>query len=572
MLNTEKLFMDWMNEGGDNICSVCGFDSDIQNEKDYLPMKFTLNNRYVVGKVLSVTNESVTYMGVDAANKTVVNIKEYFPLGIAHRNPDKTISIIKGNEYPFNEELLEFIDINTKISKQTFSALIPVLDVFEENGTAFAITQNITGITLRDFLSRNGGTLKWEQARALFLPLIDTIKGMNDLRIIHKGISVDTIIVGRDGKLRISDYAVNKLRTANSDFEVQLTDGFAAIEQYGGEFNTVDTYTDVYGFAATLFNVLMGTVVPKATLRLEDSAMSIPTKFAEELPRHVLAALANALQVKPNERTANMEKFKNELVYGEISEAKPKAEKQTVKVQNNNKIKEQKKNQANSNAKYAIISACCTALVFILIAVILVFTVFRDDVFGTNSTPSNNNSSTEAPVVDSIGTVDSGVEQTKKLYSVPDLLGKTYSQIIENEEYDKLQFVISDKAFSDEYPLGTVCAQSVAPKSEVEKDTVIELTISVGPKEIKMPSVKNFEEKDAILELLKQGFIYSNIEIKQIYNSNEKPFAIIKQEPEAGQKVSTDENVVIYINKYEGEDGSSSSTDSTSSNNSKPKK
>lgn len=572
MSNTERLCMGCMNETDEQICPICGFDNASKNADDYLPLKFTVNNRYIIGKVLNVSGESVTYLGWDKANETTVNIKEYFPQGIAYRNPDKTVSIIKGSEYPFNEGLLEFIEINKLIAEQTFPALIPVLNVFEENGTAFSISQNITGIILRDFLARNGGTLKWEQARALFLPLIDTVKGMNDLGIIHKGISVDTVIVGRDGKLRISDYAVNKLRTANGEFEVQLSDGFAAIEQYGGEYNTVGAYTDVYGFAATLFNVLIGVTIPKATLRLEDGSMPIPAKFAEELPRHVLASLANALQVKPSDRTSDMEKFKNELVYGEISEAAPKTVQskptKTEEITSSTKQVKSKKNESSSNAKYAIISAACTSAVFIMIALVLVFTVFKDDVFGTDSSTPQNTSSTEVPTVESIGTVDSGVEDNVKLYSVPDLLGKSYSEIIENEEYEKFEFVIADKAFSDQYPAGSVCGQSVAAKSQVKKDTVIELTISVGPKEVKMPSVKNFEEKDAILELLKQGFLYNNIKVNTKYDSTEKPDVIIEQEPAAGTKVSTDIEVIIYLNEYKGEEESLSSSSSSSSSSS----
>lgn len=552
MINTEKLCMGCMNETDGDVCTVCGYDKKTKNPDDCLPAGLTVSNRYIVGKVLSQNGESITYIGFDTASDTVVNIKEYFPTGIAHRNPDKTVSIISGYEYPFNEGLLEFMEINKKISEQTFQALIPVLNVFEENGTAFVILQSIAGITLRDFLVRNGGTLKWEQARALFLPLIDTVKGMNDLRLIHKGISVDTVIVGRDGKLRLSDYAVNNLRVANSDFEPQLVDGFAAVEQYCGEYSAVDTYTDVYGFAATLFNVLIGTVPPKATLRLENGAMSIPSKFAEELPRHVLAALANGLQVKPEDRTKDMETFKNELVYGEIAEPvvkETKEDKETAVKQ-----KAAKKQKAQSNAKYAIISAVCTALVFITIAAVLALTVFKDNIFGTASEPVDNNSSTEAPVVDSIGTVDSDAAETAKLYTVPDLCGKYYSDICDNEDYEKFQFVIIDKAYSDKYAVGTICAQSVEKNSQVEKDTVINLTISLGPSTIKIANVKGLDEQSAKLELLKQGFLYSNIEVLEKYDESSAPGVIIEQEPKASSSVSTEIAVKIYINTYTGEE------------------
>lgn len=565
MINTERLCMNCMGDNqGEAVCPVCGFDSSNQrNPEEAMPLRTMLNDRYIVGKVISSNGEAIQYIGFDSLKNNVVTIKEYFPIGIAHRNPDKTVSIVKGSEYPFNEGLLEFMEINQKISEQTFASLIPVMDVFEENGTAFAILQNIAGITLREFLMRNGGTLKWEQARALFLPLIDTVKGMNDIGMIHKGISLDTVIVGRDGKLRISDYSVNKLRIPNSDFELQLFDGFSAVEQYSNEYGSINIYTDVYGFAATLFNVLIGTAVPKATLRLENGAMAIPAKFAEELPRHVLAALANALQVKPQDRTKNMEVFKNELVYGEIGETVKKVPEKT---QQETLIEQKlaKKKRSRSNAKYAVISAVCTAVVFLAIAAVLVSTVFKDDIFGTESQPVTNNSSTEAPVVDSIGTVDSGAEETVKLHTVPDLCGSYYSEVLEVEDYEVFKMVVVDKAFSDKYPVGTICAQSVKAKSQVERDATIKLTISLGPKEISIANVKGLDEQTAKLELLKQGFLYSNIEVLEKYDQESAPGVILDQEPKSGTMVNTEINVKIYINTFEGEEEQESQTGSFS--------
>ena len=145
--------------------------------------------------------------------------------------------------------------------------------------------------------------------------------------------------------------------------------------------------------------------------------------------------------------------------------------------------------------------------------------------------------------------------ETAKLYSVPDLCGKTYSEILENEEeYEKFQISIVDKEFSDKYPVGVICAQSVKPKSQVEKDTAIQVTISLGPKEIEIASVKNLDEQAAKLELLKQGFLYNNIEVMEKYDEDATPGVVLDQEPKAKSKVSTDIKVKIYINSYEGEE------------------
>ena len=217
--------------GGEKICPICGYDSTKQNPENCLPIGFVLNDRYTVGQAKHSNGEGIAYIGWDNTEASIVTVREYFPVGFAVRNTDKTVGIVKGGEYSFNEGLIEYIDINRQIMESSQPAQMPITDVLEENGTVYTVTQSISAITLREFLAKNGGTLKWEQARPLFLPLIDTIKGMNDLGIIHGGISTDTVIVGRDGKLRISGYGIKNLRICDSPLESVVFHGFAAIEQ-----------------------------------------------------------------------------------------------------------------------------------------------------------------------------------------------------------------------------------------------------------------------------------------------------------------------------------------------------
>lgn len=549
MISTDRLCMGCMNDnGGEQICPICGFDSKTQNPKEAVSIKTVINDRFTVGRFLSKNGEGISYIGWDTENDAIVEIREYFPDGAAKRNADKTVSIVKGMEYTFNEGLLEFLEINKTIKGSDLPSLVPVIDVFEENGTAFAVMQNIQGITLSNFLIQNGGTLKWEQARALFLPLIDTVKGMHDLGIIHKGISTETIIVGRDGKLRLTGYGINKLHYENDEIKYEVLDGFAAVEQYKTEEAEmhIGPYTDVYGFCATLFKVLIGTLPPKATARLENDAMSIPSKFAEELPRQVLSALANALQVRPNDRTPDMEVLKNQLVYGEIPTA-------TTVVDNKKSDSKVKKN--SGNGKIVLVTAIVTIIFILLLGIILMFTVFRDDIFGRNNDDNQSTPSTSAPVVDNIGDKDEALsDNVEKLYTVPDFKGEYYSSIIENEENENFVFVIKNAEYST-HPRGTVCAQSVAKGTSVKKETEIELVISLGSKEFKMPNVLNKNETDAKLELLKAGFLYPNIEVLEKYDEDYAPGQVIEQYPIAGEKVNANIAVKIYINTYEGDAG-----------------
>jgi len=568
MINTERLCLGCMNDnGGQKVCPICGFESTDQNPANCLPVKFVINDRYIVGKALKANGEGITYIGWDNGNDVVVSIKEYFPKNFAVRNPDKTVSMEEEGKYTFNEGLIEFMEINRKIMHSDLPSLVPVIDVFEENGTVYAVSSNIPGITLGDFLKRNGNTLKWEQARALFLPLIDTIKGMNEIGIIHGAISEETIIVGRDGKLRISDYSIKKLRMVTSELETRIYPGYAAIEQYDVIGLNLSGSTDVYGLSATLFRVFIGTVPPDAMTRLQNDVMTIPSKFAEELPRHVLASLANGLQILPKDRTSDIETFKNELVYCEVSEPIRKKESDVKGNGAKGKNKSKDKKSKGGSAKYVIISSLCTALVFLIVAATLSLTVFKDTFF-PKEVPSSSSeiTSIDAPEVDKIGDVDSDAVASTKLYKVSDYTGKYYSEIMEDSNNDKFEFIIKRKEYSDKYPKGTICWQSVKANTGAARNTKIQLAISLGPKETKIANLSGLEEDAAKMELLKQGFLYDNIIVEEKYDEDRDPGVVVDQYPKYGEMVNTELTVTIYINSYEGEDVTDENTDTQTDN------
>lgn len=598
MLNTDKLCPGCMNDnGGEQICSFCGYDASQKNDADKLSVRFWLAERYMVGKVLSVSSEGITYLGWDNIENVPVNIKEYFPSGVAHRNDDLSVSMDINHKFAFNEGLMAFMELNKKLMPLELPSLVEVLDVFEENGTAYAVSESVAGITLASFLERNGGTLKWEQIRPLLLPLIDTVKGLHDERIIHGGISPETIIVGRDGKLRLTGISILSTRCAGGEIPAQVYSGYAAAEQYGVENLTIGAYTDVYGLSATLFRAIIGMVPPVAEGRLMNDSMEIPARFADELPRQVLVAMANGLQVRPETRTTTVESFKNELVYGETQEnarraaaakraqeaaaAKraqelaaarhaqeqanissrstpkpapaPKAAPKSVEKAAPKKEAPQKsapkkeKEKGSSGIKAVIISALCTALIILI--PLGIFAWFNwDNMFGNGGNGKNNNTAYTSTKSDD----DDKSDELTKLYRVPDFTGEYYADVIANEEYDRFEFVIVDKEFSDKVARGKICSQSVKENADVAKDTKIELVISLGPSEIELASVTGKTEAEAISILLKQGFLYENIVVEHQYNENKAAEKIIAQEPKAGNKISVDSRITVYVNDYTG--------------------
>ncbi len=543
MNNTDRLCMGCMNDnGGEKICPICGYDSTEKTDPSCLKPKTWINDRYLVGRVYEKNGEGITYIGWDNLNNNVIYIKEYFPLGFCTRNEDMSTKITEGKEYEFNNGIMQFIDISKKMENLSeLPSIMPVVETLELQGTAYSIIKAAAGITLREFLLRNGGNLKWEQAKPLFLPLVTTLEGMHKVGIVHGGISPETIIVGRDGKLHIFGVAISQLRLATSEFTSQVFPGFAAIEQYSEDYET-GPHTDVYGLAATLFRVLIGNPPMAANERLSHDNMSIPAKFAETIPPYVLSALANALQILPQNRTATMAQFKAAL--------SPKG---TV-VTPDDTVSSNDTNTSNkANSKnYAVIAAAATAGVLLLIAAILVFTVFRDDIFGKKEPDST--SSVSAPSVASHGEVDPNVsdEPVERLYEVPDFKGVKYSDIINNVDYTQIfKFKISEVKFDSQFPEGTVISQSVDAATSVKKETEIALSISTGREEIKVPNLEGKSDVEAYIKLLELGFQADNIEFVEKYDETKPPELVISTDIEPETKVSRFTKIIVYVNSYE---------------------
>ncbi len=543
MNNTERLCLGCMNDnGGASVCPICGYDKSKSGDKSALDAGTWIKERYLVGRVIESNGEGITYIGWDNLNNNVVYIKEYFPTGLCERLENKAVKITAGKEYEFNGGILQFIDISKKTAELELPSLMPVVETLELGGTAYSIIKASAGIPLREFLLRNGGALKWEQAKPLFMPLINTLEELNKNGIFHGGISPETVIVGRDGRLHLMSVSVSGLRDASSEFTSQIFPGFAAIEQYE-EGRSLGAYTDVYGVAATLFRVLIGNPPMAANERAVHDNMSIPAKAAQTIPPYVLTALANALQIEPENRTCDMAALRDDLSKTNVA---------APVVAANGEAPESPAPKRNQNRKYALVAAGITAGALLLLAVILVLVVFRDSIFGKEETSSDPLVS--IPSVPSFGDVDStySAPSIETLYDVPNFTGMSYADVLANGEWNRnFKISLSDAEFSDKVVEGHIISQSVKDGEQVKKETEITLVISLGTADVKVPNLAGKSEIEAYITLLELGLTKDNIEIIERYDPTAEPQLVISTTPAADEKISRFDKIEVYINTYE---------------------
>ena len=174
-----SLCMGCMQEiGNETICPKCGFDSSEQQSAPYLPYGTVLADRYIVGAGIDTNGESTRYLSFDKQTGNVVIICEFLPMGLFDRAEDTTeLKVNYEDRLVFRKLKDEFVNYYRIVSElREFSALMDVHNVFEENNTAYVVEENEDLIPFTEYVKRSSGSIEWDIARPLFMPVISALE------------------------------------------------------------------------------------------------------------------------------------------------------------------------------------------------------------------------------------------------------------------------------------------------------------------------------------------------------------------------------------------------------------
>lgn len=528
MINTDHLCMSCMREIGDeNQCPYCGFHADSPQLAPYLPLRTVVAERYLAGKLLDYNGDGATYMGWDLEMNAPVTIREFLPDSIAERREDLTLAPMAGCEITYRDCYQSFLELWRKLARMRgLSALILVFDIVEDHGTAYAISEYMEGVSLREYLLRSpSGYLSWEQTRILFMPVLSTLGTLHSAGIIHRGISPTTLIVGKNGKMRITGFSIWQARTARGDLTAQLFPGYAAIEQYGFE-GQQGPWTDIYAFSAVLYRTLIGSTPLEATSRVTNDRLMVPGKFAEQLPAYVINALMNGLQILPEDRTRTVDQLRAELsaAPGTSTAAIAYAGKEDAPYQES--VPSGRKKSA-SGSKTALIAGLASIAACLVLFAVLSLTVWREDIGMFFTGGASTQASSNAP----------------ELVKVPDFRGLNYNNIKSNTDYTNAFFFETEYQDSDTQGKDVVLSQNIAYGTEVPKGSTIKLVLSSGNEEITLPDFKGQNYATVKLKLEEMGFQCRAIVEKNDDSERAGKVAEMLTTPEKGYKKGT----VIYV-------------------------
>lgn len=270
-----------------------------------LPVGTCLHGAYEIRETIGAGGFAVTYRGIRKDTGGVVAIKEYFPPSLAVRNTQEGLYVLRPypekNTVLFQKGLRRFInEAGILKSFQHLESIVPVYDMFEENGTAYLVMEYIDGMTLAMYVAENG-TLTFPEISQLIVPVIRSLARVHAQGLIHRDISPDNLIIGMDNRLYLIDFGAAGSKSAGDrQNTVIIKAGYAPPEQYIANGRT-GAWTDIYAICATIYFSVTGHAPAEAVHRLDDGLRQ-PLPHLKQLLPWQYAILEKGLQLRPSER------------------------------------------------------------------------------------------------------------------------------------------------------------------------------------------------------------------------------------------------------------------------------
>lgn len=287
----------------------------------YLPQGTILNNRYVVENVLGHGGFGITYSAYDKTLNVRVAIKEYLPRQLATRAEGQTkISIYTGEaRQHYQYGLRKFLEEAQSVAQFAHHPnIVSARDYFEAHGTAYMVMEYVEGVTLKEYLEKKGGRISFEEAQGIMMPVMDALREVHQVGLMHRDISPDNIYITSAAQVKVLDFGAARYAAGeqSKSLSVILKPGYAPEEQYRSS-GKQGSWTDVYAVGATIYKCITGKTPPDALDRKEEDTLEPPSRLGVAIPAAAEQALLRALAVSAPQRFKSMEDFQQALLGGE---------------------------------------------------------------------------------------------------------------------------------------------------------------------------------------------------------------------------------------------------------------
>lgn len=506
-------------------CPVCGWDNGKTQPHSAMKYETELASRYVLGRVRSANGEGFTYCALDKSTQRPVEVREFFPRAIASRSESGVVNPGAGHGRTFRQYMEDFLSLSKSVSRlRELTVVESVLDIFEDNGTAYTVYSDADAVSLRRYVEDSGGRLSWNETSRLFTPVITALSLINSLGVSHLALSPETLRVNRDSNMLITRFSINAVHRAGSLLDLELHPGCAAIEQYSAKAACGEV-SDVYALGACMLFCLTGQLPDEASRRLRDQRLMISKDILKTVPPFAVTAIANSLQIKQAGRTGSFEMFRTELssapaLVDEVEETDAIRRLPPVS-------RDLPRRRRLLPPVVWLIGSCAITLV--------VLAVIASSWLGDRGMSFQD-----------LGGIFEE-SQSAEPVEVPDMLGQSFDRWEKRTQSGEFNFKLERKteAFDDAIEEGNIIFQSPEPGQTIEPGGTVSVTVSRGKAVRVLPEYegKSFAELQG--ELTQNGFSPAK---EEVFTSEvELGYAMGYKDYEPGDSVDYGTSITVIV-------------------------
>ena len=247
-------------------------------------------------------------------------------MGVVYRAEDttlgrtvavKTIALTGATEERDVHEA-RFLQEARAAGRLSHPAIVTIYEMGREGDIAFMAMELLEGTDLRELI--HGGQLTSSQSVTIAAAVAEGLAYAHEHGIVHRDVKPGNIMVLPDGRVKIMDFGIARLREPTVKTQTGVLLGspqYMAPEQIVGQ--PVDHRADLFSLGLVLYEMLTGVKpfagedIPELTFKVANLAARPPSHLAPHLAPVIDFIIARALKKKPEERYANATELANDL-------------------------------------------------------------------------------------------------------------------------------------------------------------------------------------------------------------------------------------------------------------------
>lgn len=276
------------------------------------------NGKYRIERVLGQGSFGITYLATvnlvgalgTIPSSTKVAIKEFFMREVNGRHEE---TVTTGNKDGiFYNYKRRFIKEARTLSKLNHPNIVHVLDLFEDNNTAYYVMEYLDGGSLDKLISDKNGLSVLESSQ-LIRQIASALDYMHSHKMLHLDLKPANVMLNKRGDAVLIDFGLTKEFDENGFPESSTTvghgtPGYAPIEQSNYQVGQGFPVTmDIYALGATLYKMLSSKRPPNASDILNEGVEILNLQFIQN--SNVADAISKAMNPLKNKRFQSVNDF-----------------------------------------------------------------------------------------------------------------------------------------------------------------------------------------------------------------------------------------------------------------------